>query len=269
MSNLIRGKLPGNILLQPYFHITVDNKDLQADMEKYIEEVVVTEEEDKLTVATVTVNDYDNKWRNAKGFTNGKNFNIRMGYIHKNKVVLWGRITHIEADFGEDGSSRMTFHVMERAVDMMKVRYSKVFKDVKVTEVITYLHTNAGIQCEVEDTKTVFEFISLQNETGLEFINKWRDKLGWKYYKKEDGTYYFGSKGTRESLHSILGYRTGNHIIKSFHPFYRDLETEEKDDVKEVTSQSSKGKPEIKKSRHKPYKKPGKTNVKRVTAKKK
>lgn len=243
---MVRHRLPQEHLIEPFFHLVIDGKDLTQDMEQYVTKLDIEYDEDKLNMATFEVDDYDGKWAKGSLLTKGKSLNVTAGHMWERRVVFRGKITHIEGDFNE-GEDTLKVHAISTGVMLMNKRTSKTWTNKKVSEVVTMIHKNAGINIICEDTKTVFPEVPQVNETGAEFTHRWRKKLGWEYIERDDGFYYFGPKGEKEKGQSTLGYRTGNMAVISFNPSYKDIQTEEEKSEKEIDSKDE----EPKESRYK------------------
>lgn len=205
-------------------------------MLKYVTEVEVEAEENKLGQAIISITDLDRKWLNGEFIGKGSSIIISMGHRKHSATNFQGKISFMEADYPEEGVPTLVITCTETAVDLMKNRYTEVFKNMKVSDAVLALHKRNNIEIEVEDSKTILAHIPMNKETPLEFTNRWRQNLGWKYFEKPGGGYYFGTKQKKDFPIEKLGYRTGNLDIISFTPSFTDIETENSDTESDIDS---------------------------------
>lgn len=244
------------VLLEPWFSIYINGKKLGEDMTKYVESVEVEDEDEKYSEATIVVADYDMKWLNGIGIGKGSLISVNMGHVKNRANVFKGKISLVDVSFPELGYPTLEVKCVDNAVALMEKSKSKTFKNMKVSDVVSAMHKKAGVKIQVESSKTVHKHIPQTKETEAEFTHRWRKKMGWKYYKKPDKSYYFGSKNLTGASKGKLGWRTGGLEIISFSPTFVDIETESDDketqinnkNAKKVTSKNTKKKTKAKSS---------------------
>ena len=228
-----------DVLLEPWFGINVAGMEMGEDMLKYVTAVEVTDEDEKFSEAIIEVADIDMKWMNGIKIGSGSALIIRMGHVKNKMSVFRGKITIVDSVFPEEGYPTLTIRGVDTGIQMMEVRHSKIYKDKKVSQVVEDMHRTAGLDIEVDDSINVMEHIQQTNETYAEFIHRWKKLLGWNYFKKPSGGYYFGKKKQVEFKKETLGYRTGGLEIISFTPTFVDVETEDKEDATELENKEA------------------------------
>ena len=188
-----------------------------------------------------------------------------MGHSKNKSQVFNGKISNVDVDYPQTGYPILIIKGIQ-GIEMTEEAKSKIHKNKKVSDVIKAIHGEAGISIEVEDSKEVMKHIPQSKETNAEFTHKWKEKLGWKYYKKPTGNeYYFGTKDLMKSPVGKLGWRTGGLEIISFKPSFVDSETERKEDEKQL--ENKKGKKKDNKYKKAPSKKAGSSGSDKVSGK--
>lgn len=223
-----------NVLLEPWFSISIAGKELDEGMLKYVSEVQVEDVDEKLSMATINVSDVDKKWLYSSAVGKGSDTIVRLGHRLNNRTAFRGKITHVDADFPIEGHSSLMIYTIDTAVKMMEKRLTRTFKKKKVSDVVTAMCKEGGLEIEAQDTKTVLDHIPQNKETNLEFINRWAKKLGWQFFKTPSGKYYFGTKRKTSFPIETLGYKTGGMEIISFTPTFTEVETEDTSEDKEI-----------------------------------
>ncbi len=228
-----------DVLIEPWFSVQINGAEFGEDMLKYVTAVEVTDEDEKFSEAVIEVSDVDMKWLNGIGIGSGSSLIVRMGHRKNNMSIFRGKISVIEVDYPYEGYPMLVVKGIDTGIQMMEARHSKIYKDMKVSEVVEAMHRTAGLEIEVDDSVNVMTHIQQTNETYAEFVHRWRKRLGWNYFKKPSGGYYFGKKKQIEFGKETLSYRTGGLEIISFTPTYVDVETEDKEDAKELENKEA------------------------------
>lgn len=216
-----------DVLIEPWFSITISGKLIPEEMLRFVSEVSIEDAEDSLPLGRITVLDSENLWGTASNIVKGNTIVIKGGHRKNNKQLLEGKITHIEADYPEEGYPTITIAAIDKAIDLMKARKPRTWKSKKISDVINIMLKEAGLKGKVSDTGVVQEHVQQEEETNLEFIMKWREILGWRFHRQKDGSYYFGPRLQNEKTIDRLSYRTEGMEIKSFSPVYVDPPTED------------------------------------------
>lgn len=244
-----KGNIPSRSrLLIPKFAIWIGGKRFREDMLKFVSKVEVVKELDKLPEATIEVKDYENKWLRGSGIGKGHRVTIAMGHGDKLSTEFRGKISYIDVAYPQEGVTTLTIYLVSKGVALSTKERSKTYKNRKVSSVIRDMHKKRGMKIDIHETKKVHKKLSQSTETDLAFILRWKEKLGWKYYEKTDGTMYFGPKSDYNVVRD-LGYRTGGMEVISFTPTYEEIEKEDDDssstsnkDGKTSTTKSTKKK---------------------------
>jgi hypothetical protein len=218
-----------NIMLEPFFAIYLNSKRVPEDLLKFVNEVQVEDEEDKLPLAMISVLDDSKLWLNTKGVVKGATLRVVLGHRHNYRQMFDGKITQVEAVYPVEGTPSLVITAVDKAVKLMDEREARNFKKTKVSDVVKIMLKECGLKYDVEDTGAVIDHIPQEKESNLEFITRWRKKLGWKFYRIS-GTdiYYFGKEKKNKKV-KTLGYKTGGMEIISFSPSYQDHETSDED----------------------------------------
>lgn len=228
-----------NVLLEPWFSIQINGKEFGEDMLKFVTSVEVTDEDEKFSEAIIEISDIEGKWLTGISIGNGASIVVRMGHIKNNMSIFRGKITIIEPVFPVEGVPTLTIRAVDTGIEMMKIRHSKIYKDTTVSFVVEAMHRTAGLEIECDDSITIMEVIPQTKESYGEFVHRWKRNLGWNYFKKPTGGYYFGKKKQIDFTVEDLSYREGGMEIISFTPTYTEVEVEEEEDNEEIENKEA------------------------------
>ena len=133
--------------------------------------------------------------------------------------MLDGEITHIEADFGEDGVPYITIGAIDKTNKMTTEKKSRVFKDKTVADVVRAIAKEYGFKPKVQDTEPVIDQITQEDETDAQFLSKLADDEAYKLYiVTETNELYFGAKISDFKVENNIYYNSGDNTIISFRP---------------------------------------------------
>lgn len=144
-----------NQFLAPEFDVIIDGSSAKLNEMAigYIEVDLSTDP--KADVARFTIlNAYDwttstLAWVNST-IAPGKVLVIKLGYVDKKSQVFEGIITGYSIDYSSNGSPVVTVTAMDRSLLMMKSSRSKVWKDVKDSDVVSTIAMEYGLSADVD-----------------------------------------------------------------------------------------------------------------------
>ena len=245
--------LPREVLIEPYYEIYINGTKLSDDLKKYITEVQVEESDSEADLGRISIADKDMIFSNMTSLTEKAPVKIYMGHKKSYRLMLDGEITHIEAEYSEDGICYITIGAIDKTNKMTYEKKSRVFKNKTISDVVRQIAKEYGFTPKVQDTTPVLEQIT-QDETDAQFLAKLADDEAFKFYViAETNTLYFGDKITDAKIKDTLYYNSGDNTIKSFSPMFVEKNKPENVESsnssissstgKEVTKSSSSGKP--------------------------
>ena len=227
--------LPREVLLEPYYEIHINGVKLGDDLKKYITQVEVEESDSEADLGRVTVADKDFIFSNNTELVKKTPIKIFMGHKKKFRLMLDGEITHIEADFGEDGVPYITIGAIDKTNKMTYEKKSRVFKNKTTSDVVKIVAREYGFKPIVQSTEPIIDQITQEDETDAQFLSKLADDEAYKLYiVTETNELYFGEKISDFKVEENIYYNSGDNTIISFRPTLV-----EKNKPENVKSQSS------------------------------
>ena len=211
--------LPREVLLEPYYEIHINGVKLGDDLKKYITQVEVEESDSEADLGRVTVADKDFIFSNNTELVKKTPIKIFMGHKKKFRLMLDGEITHIEADFGEDGVPYITIGAIDKTNKMTYEKKSRVFKNKTTSDVVKIVAREYGFKPIVQSTEPIIDQITQEDETDAQFLSKLADDEAYKLYiVTETNELYFGEKISDFKVEENIYYNSGDNTVISFRP---------------------------------------------------
>ena len=211
--------LPREVLLEPYYEVHINGVKLGDDLKKYITQVEVEESDSEADLGRVTVADKDFIFSNNTELVKKTPIKIYMGHKKNFRLMLDGEITHIEADFGEDGVPYITIGAIDNTNKMTTEKKSRVFKDKTIADVVRTIAKEYGFKPIVQDTEPIIDQITQEDETDAQFLSKLADDEAYKLYiVTETNELYFGEKISDFKVGENIYYNSGDNTVISFRP---------------------------------------------------
>ena len=230
--------LSREVMLEPYYEVHINGVKLGDNLKKYITQVEVEESDSEADLGRVTVADKDFIFSNNMELVKKTPIKIFMGHKKKFRLMLDGEITHIEADFGEDGVPYITIGAIDKTNKMATVKKSRIFKDKTVADVVRAIAKEYGFKPKVQDTGLIIDQITQEDETDAQFLAKLADDEAYKLYiVTETNELYFGAKISDFKVENNIHYNSGDSTIISFRPTL--VEKNKSDNVKSKKSDIS------------------------------
>jgi phage protein D len=217
-------------LSEPFIAIYLNGKQLGENMMKYVSELEVEEAEKKSSIARITVEDIDGVWLEDKSIKKEVPITIRGGHRKNHRVLLFGKISGVEANLPQEGIPRITISAVDRGAQALNTVHSRSWKNMKISDVIKKILSDCGYTAEVDDSGVKLPVITQRNETNGEFIKDWCKKMKWNQLRTPSGKYYVGKKTKNNLSLETISYKTGGLEINNFAPFYSEKEKEGDED---------------------------------------
>lgn len=211
--------LSREVLLEPYYEIHINGKKLSDDLKKYIERVEVEESDSEADLGRITVADINYVFSNDTSLAEKAPIKIYMGHRKQFRLMLDGEVTHIEADYGEDGIPRLTIGAIDKTNKMTTKKKSRKFKNMTISDIVKRIAKEYGFKPKVTETKPILEEVTQEDETDAQFLVKLADEEAFKVYIVTDtNELYFGSQITGYKASDTVHYNSGDSTLISFRP---------------------------------------------------
>lgn len=232
--------LSQDIILEPYYEIYFGGVKMAEYLKQHITQVEYEDSDSEADLVRIDIADIDFIFSNAITLTKKLPLRVVMGHIKKHRTMLEGEITHIEADFGEDGIPRITIGAIDTSNKMTYVNKSRSWKNTTRSNVVKSIGAEYGFKLDVEGTKDVQEQLTQDDETDASFIRKLADEEGFQFYIISDSnTLHFGNKLNKVMSLGTLYYNSGDKSIRSFSPTFVERNKKEEVEAKTVKSNVS------------------------------
>lgn len=206
-------------LLNPYYRIYIDGKELDEFRYSMIKEVVFEDNASGSDLLKITIVDPEFIFIDDKILIEEKKVKFYGGYEHDYRLMFTGFISIVDIDFPEEGSPVLVVNCMDNTHIMNRVKKSRTWTNKTRGEVASAIFKEYGLKAVIKTNGKKQEDISQSNETDIQLLIKLADEeVDTHIVYVEDNTGYFVKKEILSSPQATLDYRDGAMNILSFSP---------------------------------------------------
>ncbi len=136
----------------------------------------------------------------------GKEVEIKLGYGDSEpEVVVNGEITAVEPDFTEELTMIFTVRGFDRAHRLNRSTRTRVFVQMKDSDIVREIANDANLTLEVDETTQVHDHVFQDNQTDLGFLQERAQRLGFEVFVDDKTLVFRASEGRRGNVPLIWG----------------------------------------------------------------
>lgn len=206
-------------LLNPYYRIYIDGKELDEFRYSMIKEIVFEDNASGSDLLKITIVDPEFIFIDDNILIEEKKIKFYGGYEHDYRHMFSGFISIVDIDFPEEGSPTLVVNCMDSTHIMNRVKKSRTWTNKTRGEVASAIFKEYGLKAVIKTNGNKQEDISQSNETDIQLLIKLADEeVDTHIVYVEDNTGYFVMKEILSSPQATLDYRDGAMNILSFSP---------------------------------------------------
>lgn len=194
----------------PLFNVSSGKTDVASEMKADIVSIEVNEEEDRVAMATLTLNLWNGVRQQIKEeyltqFQLGTPIEVAVG-LNQTSPIFAGEVTALEPSFGSgEAGDTLKIQAFNRLHRLTFGTHRRTFQKMTDSEIAARIADEVGLTAEVEDTLTQREHVTQDNVNNLKFLSTLKPS---NYeLKVEDKTLYFRSTREPEGPAVSLAYR--------------------------------------------------------------
>ena len=236
-------KLPQSKCLEPYYEIYFNNSSKPIDdrLKRYITLVEFEESDSEADLVRITVSDKDLLFSNTVGLTKKMPVRVKMGFKGNLREVMNGTVSHIEADFGEEGIPSLVIGVVDSTNVMATKKRSRKWTKQRASTVVAQIAREYGLTPVVTTTPYVIDEITQEDETDAQLLMRLADDEGFQcYIVPASKKLYFGDRVVDSIAKDTIYYNKGDNTVRYFRPNFVEKNKAEntqstESDVSDVT----------------------------------
>lgn len=170
-----------NTVIAPGYHIYLNGKELNLELSNAVMGVTFDDELNLPSTFNIKFNMVDFKksdWRGVKLdlFKPGDTLKLTMG-TDKFQEMVNGEITNLNLNF--DNSSMMEIRGYDRMRRLCNGAKRRSFKDMKDSDLVSMIASEAGLAAQVDDTNVIQPYIFQNNQSNYHFLLERAKRLGY------------------------------------------------------------------------------------------
>lgn len=194
--------------------VKVDGGELSPEAMSALVEIAVDATLHLPTLFEMRFNDTDLILTDSDTFQPGKPVTIELGAGQGDLApIVTGEITAVEADYTQELTTILIVRGYDRSYRLNREPKTRVFVQVKISDIVEQIASEAGLRPTVEATSQVFEHIFQDNQTDLDFLQDHARRLGFEIFVDDQTLYFRKPEGNRGSVELSWGEE-----LRSFRP---------------------------------------------------
>ncbi len=179
---------PASRSLISQFVIKIDGQNAPAELMDDLIDIIVDQHLFVPTMFIITLRNTDMKWLERDNLREGKRIEI-ISVEESRKSLCKGKIASIEANLREKEPT-LTVRGYDETHLLHRRKRTRIFKQVKDSDIASQIAGDAGLDSEVEPTVEVFDYILQNNESDFEFLKRRARRIGYEFFIKESKLYF-------------------------------------------------------------------------------
>lgn len=213
--------LDRDIMANPYYKITFNGKELSASLKKYVTLVEFEESDEEANLARISVTDPDYDFLNATNLTKKMKVKLWIGFEKKNRLMLDGEVSHLEADLGDDGMPTLVIGCIDTSNTMTYTKKSRKWTGKRATDIVRSIAKEYGYSVVIPSETTPIDEVVQEDETDAQVLKRLASDEGFQLYINSDNkTIYFGSRFSNTAIKDYLYYNARDCSIRNFRPTF-------------------------------------------------
>jgi uncharacterized protein len=173
----------------PKFELLIEGAPADIGIVEKVINIRVRQDMDLTDVVEVRLSNPDLAWTEGDTFSDGKKIAVKLGYEEKTiEHIAEGQIVRRECEFPVSGPAVLCVLAFGKKFKMRQGKKSKNFNDMKVSDIVSQLASDEGLQAEVDDTGEVVPYLLQIAKDNLTFIRELADRVGFDFVVDKTNT---------------------------------------------------------------------------------
>jgi len=110
------------------------------------------------------------KWIDSPDLAVGTQVEIRFGFLGELQTMIRGEVTALQVEYPSDGPAVLSVQGFDRLHRFRRGRKTRVFTEVKDSQIAEQIASDLGLTPDIEDTGVVHEYVLQNNLNDLDFL---------------------------------------------------------------------------------------------------
>jgi uncharacterized protein len=186
----------------PSFEITVGGTVLSHDQTQGVQSLVIEDHVDMVSMLTLELGGAEGQPAWAT-YEIGKEIKAKIG--GNTSFIFKGDITALEPSWGGAGGTRIVIRALDPLHRLARGRQSKVFEEVKDSDVVSQVASDAGLSVQTDATSEKHKYILQRNESNLVFLKRLAARNNFHLRLDRDSLVFKKNEFAGEEIELTLG----------------------------------------------------------------
>ncbi len=177
-----------DLFSQMYLKIGGDNAS-----EEIMDSLMSIEVDDNLLLLdmfSIQLRDPNFKWTDSANLEPGKAMEISVKGENGTSKLLTGEITALEPQFSRVAGPTVVIRGYDQAHRLHRAKQTRTFVQETDSDIVKKIARECGLRANVDNTREVYEYVSQDNQTDMEFLQDRAQRIGYRMYVEDDTLYF-------------------------------------------------------------------------------
>lgn len=177
-----------DLFSQMYLKIGGDNAS-----EEIMDSLMSIEVDDNLLLLdmfSIQLRDPNFKWTDSADLEPGKAMEISVKGENGTSKLLTGEITALEPQFSRVAGPTVVIRGYDQAHRLHRAKQTRTFVQETDSDIVKKIARECGLRANVDNTREVYEYVSQDNQTDMEFLQDRAQRIGYRMYVEDDTLYF-------------------------------------------------------------------------------
>jgi len=185
--------------INPQRVVKVEGREITEDLSADIISLSYEDHTSDADMATVAVNNKNNKWGDSPLFDAGNVIEVQLGYGRAVKTVFTGIIARPEMAFPEGGAPTLTVRAYDLSQKLRKRKEekSRTWENITDSDLVRKIASDHGFKKErmiVDQVKEILPYVAQGSESDWEFLKSRAERLGFELFVETDSLHFHKPK---------------------------------------------------------------------------
>jgi len=151
------------------------------------------------------------RWLDSSEIAPGNKVEVQLGYRGELSTMIIGEITALAANFPSDAAPQIRIQGFDRLHHLRRGRHTRVFREIKDSQIAEQIAGDMGLTPDVEDTEVVHDYVLQNNLSDVDFLLERAHRIRYELQVQDDRLIFRSTanhQGSSETLEYMIDIKS-------------------------------------------------------------